>query len=124
MRARVIGIESGKDYTDQQRRIKIRIEDAETWQRDITMREDALGVFAVAIDDQLEVEFHPMTVHARREQERERAPGSTYRQIIEEAGAPCVCGHLQIIHGGSGACGQCFCEVYRAQAAAGPKVAR
>lgn len=117
MHAIVVAIESGASFVDRERRIRLRVTEAELFSREFTVRESWLGVIAVNVDDQLEMELHPMTMHARRERD---AAGVTKmaRQIVEDAGNPCanpLCLHSQIDHGGDGRCHapKCGCGTYR-----------
>lgn len=66
MKATVIAIRSGHEFTDKKRRVRIRLEEAEFAYRDIELTEDALGCVAVHLDDELEIEVHPLTMHARQ----------------------------------------------------------
>lgn len=69
MKAHIIGIQSGVNYKDRERRIIISVDDAEMFNKQFTVRESILGVFAASIDDEIEIEFHPLTAHARRERD-------------------------------------------------------
>lgn len=86
MKATVIGMESGSQFGDGEQRIVIRVEGAEQFYQDIKLAQSALGVFAVKIDDVLEVEFHALTMHARRGAALATAAGAGEMVIMEPRG--------------------------------------
>lgn len=71
MIARVIAIESGANYIDKRRRVRLSIEGATIGYAELKVTEEALGVIAVSLDDVLEVEFHSLTMHQRRQRDAE-----------------------------------------------------
>lgn len=57
MKARIESIESGKDYSDKERRVTIYFPDAGFAQNRLKVRESALGLMRVELDAELEVEM-------------------------------------------------------------------
>jgi hypothetical protein len=67
MRATVIGINSGTEYTDGRRRVRIRIDAADSIFNTITISEKALGIAGLMLDDPIEVAFGCDAVKVREE---------------------------------------------------------
>lgn len=71
MRAKITGVRSGSEFTDKQRRVRVRFEDASFAYNELEVRESALGLMRVELDMELEVEFELALDLSRVEQCRE-----------------------------------------------------
>lgn len=62
MKAKVLCIQSGSGFVDKRRRVTIRFEDADPFQRDIQLPESMLGLVGLTLDDELIVDIVPARV--------------------------------------------------------------
>ena len=68
LKGSVVGIESGATYTDKQRRIIVKFEGCAIGMDRLKVREDAVGIVGLALDDALNVTVWP-TIRARTAEE-------------------------------------------------------
>lgn len=66
MKARVATILSKENFTDGQRRLGLRFKHKDI-HTEIIIPEAALGIVGLALDDELEVSFHPVREQAKSE---------------------------------------------------------